>query len=265
MPAIELGSGPELSYWDQGSGSARAVVLIPGPTDSWRSYDPVLVSIPDHLRVVAVSLRGHGDSSGPPTGYRIEDLASDIVPFLDGLGIERAVLVGHSGSCLVARRVALDAPDRVVGMFLEASPTTLREDHGLRGFVDTVVSTLTSPVDREFARSFVTETSSEKLAPDLVEGLVDDLVKVPVQAWNEMFASLLVYDDTTELTRVEVPVSLVWGEHDALVPRQMQDQLVDLLSEAELTVYAGVGHTPRWEQPRRFAQELADFSSPLLA
>jgi non-heme chloroperoxidase len=264
VPAITLESGLELSYWGQGIGSARAVVLIPGPADSWRSYNPVLVLIPDHLRVVAVSLRGHGDSSKPPTGYRIEDLASDIVPLLDGLGIERAVLVGHSGSCLVARRVALDTPDRVVGLFLEASPSTLRGDDALVGFVDTVVSTLTSPIDREFARSFVTDTSSETLAPHLVDELIDDLIKLPVHAWNEMFASLLDYDDTTELARVEVPVSLVWGEDDALVPRQMQDQLVDLLPKAELTVYAGVGHTPRWQQPSRFAQELADFSSPLL-
>jgi non-heme chloroperoxidase len=264
VPAIKLGSGPKLSYSDQGSGSERAVVLIPGPTDSWRSYEPVLVSMPDHLRVVAVSLRGHGDSSKPSTGYRIEDLASDIVPFLNEVGIERAVLVGHSGSCLVARRVALDAPDRVVGLFLEASPSTLRGDDDLRGFVDTVVSTLTSPIDRTFARSFVTNTSSENLTPELVEELVADLVKVPVHAWNEMFASLLDYDDTTELPRLEVPVSLIWGGDDALVARQMQDRLVELLPKAELTVYAGVGHTPRWEQPRRFAQELAEFSSPLL-
>lgn len=219
--------------------------------------------MPGHLRVVAVSMRGHGDSSKPPTGYSIEDLASDIVPLLNGLGIERAVLVGHSGSFLVARRVALDSPERVVGLFLEASPSTLREDPNLSGFIDTAVSTLTSPIDRELARSFIADTSSENLASDMVESLVDDLVKVPVHVWNEMFASLIDYDDTAELARVEVPVRLVWGDDDALVSRQMQDQLVDLLRRAELTVYAGVGHTPRWEHPSRFARELTEFASPL--
>lgn len=264
MPAIELGSGLEVSYSDQGIRSARAVVLIPGPTDSWRSYEPVLASIPDHIRVVAVSLRGHGDSSKPATGYRIEDLASDIVPLLNGLGIERAVLIGHSGSCLVARRVALDAPDRVVGLLLEASPSTLRGNDDLRGLVDTVVSTLTSPTDRDFARSFITDTSSDNLSAEFVEQLVDELVKVPVRAWNEMFASLLHYDDTTELTRLAVPVSLVWGDRDALVSRSMQNELLDLLPHAKLSVYPGVGHTPRWEHPGRFARELAEFSSRLL-
>lgn len=264
VPAIRLRSGLELDFSDQGREGNRAVVLIPGPTDSWRSYEPVLSSMPDHLRVVAVSLRGHGDSSKPPANYRVEDLASDVVAFLDGLAIERAVLVGHSGSCLVARRVALDVPDRVVGLFLEASPLTLRDDDNLRRFVDAVVSTLTSPIDRDFARSFVADTSSESLDPVMVERLVDDLVKVPAHAWHEMFSSLLDYDDTTELTRLGAPVKLVWGDDDVLVSRQMQEQLVQLLPGAELTVYAGVGHTPRWEEPARFARELTEFGSMLL-
>jgi non-heme chloroperoxidase len=264
VPAVRLTSGLELDVSDQGPVDTRAAVLIPGPTDSWRSYDPVLSLMPDHLRVVAVSLRGHGDSSKPPAGYRVEDLASDVVGLLDALAIERAVLVGHSGSCLVARRVALDVPDRVVGLFLEASPLTMRGDDNLRRFVDTVVPTLSSPIDREFARSFVADTSSEHADPGLIERLVDDLVKVPAYAWNEMFSSLLEYDDTTELARLEAPVALVWGDEDGLVSGQMQEQLVQLLPNAELTVYAGVGHTPRWEEPARFAHQLTEFSSKLL-
>jgi non-heme chloroperoxidase len=264
VPVIRLRSGLELDFSDRGSGDSRAVVLIPGPTDSWRSYEPVLSLMPDHLRVVAVSLRGHGESSKPPTGYRIEDLASDVVPFLDELAIERAVLAGHSGSCLIARRVALDAPDRVVGLFLEASPLTLRGDDNLGAFVDAVVSTLTAPISRDFARTFVADTSSENVDPSLVERLVDDLVKVPAHAWNEMFSSLLEYDDTSELSRLEVPVALVWGDDDVLISGQMQKQLIQLLSGAQLTVYESVGHTPRWEEPARFARELVEFSSMLL-
>jgi non-heme chloroperoxidase len=186
------------------------------------------------------------------------------VPLMDALDIENAVLAGHSGSCLVARRVALDAPDRVGGLLLEASPTTLRGDANLVQFVDVVVSELTGPVDRELARSFVADTSTDKLAPRFVELLVDDLVKVPVDAWKEMFASLLDSDDTAELPQVEAPVLLVWGDADSLVPRRMQDQLVRLLPKAELTVYEGVGHTPRWEQPERFARDVTAFAEQVL-
>jgi non-heme chloroperoxidase len=261
---VGLDSGVTLSFSEQGPVGAPTVVLLPGPTDSWRSYGPVVASLPKSVRSVAVSLRGHGGSSKPQTGYRIEDLALDVVPLLDALGIERAVLAGHSGSCLVARRVALDAPHRVRGLVLEASPTTLRGDADLLRFVDRVVSGLSDPVDREFARSFIADTSSADLTAELVDMLVEDLLEVPVVAWREMFASLLEYDDTAELARITAPVTLIWGDADPLVTREAQDELVRLLPLAELRVYEGAGHTPRWQQPGRFARDIASLVSDVL-
>ena len=131
-----LDGGLTLSYAEQGERSRQALVLLPGPTDSWRSYEPVLARLPSSVRAVAVSQRGHGDSDKPMTGYRVEDFAADVVPFLDVLGIDRAVLAGHSGSCPVVRRVAIDQPERVAGLVLEASPTTLHGDPRLEEFVD---------------------------------------------------------------------------------------------------------------------------------
>jgi pimeloyl-ACP methyl ester carboxylesterase len=255
MPMASLDGGLRLSYCERGPASSQAVVLLPGPTDAWPSYEPILGSMPEDLRVVAVSLRGHGQSSKPPSRYTVEDLASDVVPFLDALDIGRAVLVGHSGSCLVARRVALDEPDRVGGLLLEASPTTLRGHERLERFV----AELPDPIDRDFARTFVADTSSDALDPDLVEMFVDDVLAVPHAAWREMFTSLLDHDDTAALAHVSAPVTLVWGDDDPLVPRAMQDELLHLLPDAQLLVYAHVGHTPRWEQPDRFAADLSSF------
>ena len=129
---VTLDSGLSLSFWSQGDIDAPTVVFIPGPTDSWCSYQSVVDTLPADLRVVAVSLHGHGDSSKPTSGYSIEDLSSDVIPLLDALEIPQATLVGHSGSGLVARRVALLAPHRVVGLVMEASPTSLRDDPKLR-------------------------------------------------------------------------------------------------------------------------------------
>src|SRR5438477_2861736 len=135
MPMAALASGLALSYADRGDGRGPVVLLLPGPTDSWRSFEHLFDLLPSGVRVIAVSQRGHGQSGKPETGYRVENFAADVVPLLDALGIERAVLAGHSGSCLVARRVALDCPDRVAGLMLEASPMTLRDDAQLLRFV----------------------------------------------------------------------------------------------------------------------------------
>ena len=261
---VTLESGLNLSYAHQGTRSDPVVLLLPGPTDSWRSYQAVLDRLPPDLPVMAVSQRGHGDSDKPETGYSVQDFAADVVPLLDVFDIEQAVLAGHSGSCLVARRVALDHPDRVAGLILEASPTTLREHPGLTGFVDSVVSGLEDPISPDFARSVVIDTSSDSIAPELLDQLVAELLKVPARVWRAMFTDLLHYDDMVELKGISAPTLLVWGDGDTLVSRDMQDQLVRHIPNANLLVYPDVGHTPRWDDPSRFSNDIAVFTQQLL-
>lgn len=265
VATVTLPGGLSLSYAEQGERSEPALVLLPGPTDSWRSYEAVLEAIPRSVRTIAVSQRGHGDSDKPRTGYRVQDFAGDVVPLLDAMDVERAVLAGHSGSCLVARRVAIDRPERVAGLVLEASPTTLRGHPELAAFVASVVSGLQDPIDADFARAFVVDTSSGEIGPDIVDRLAGELLKVPARVWQECFAALLDYDDLDELGRITAPTMLIWGDGDGLVGRDMQERLAELIPDADLLVYSGIGHTPRWEDGPRFASDVAAFIERLRA
>jgi non-heme chloroperoxidase len=259
VATVTLASGLTLSYVDQGDESAPVLLLLPGPTDSWRSYQQVVDRLPRSIRAIAVSQRGHGDSDKPATGYRVQDFAADAVFLLDALGVKRAVLAGHSGSCLVVRRVAIDRPERVAGLILEASPTTLRGDPRLQDFVTSVVSGLEDPIGLDFARQFVLDTSSEDVPAVVVEELAQELLTVPARVWREVFADLLEYDDTGELGRIDAPAVLLWGTADTLVTRAMQDELVKSIPGAELITYDGMGHTPRWDDPARFSADIAAF------
>lgn len=260
---VTLESGLRLSYAEQPASSGPVVVLLPGPTDSWRSYQPVLDRLSPGVRAVALSQRGHGDSEKPEGGYRIGDFAVDVVQFLDALAIDRAVLGGHSASCLIARRVAMDHPGRVEGLILEASPTSLRSDVAFRSFVNSVVANLEDPISRGLARSLVVDTSSERVAAELIDQFVDELLKVPARVWHAMFSDLLKYDDVAELTRLTAPTLLIWGDADRLVPRTMQELLVTRIPTAELRVYSGAGHTPRWDDPQRFGDDVSAFVEAL--
>ncbi len=254
---VTLSSGLVVSYASMGGRSGPALVLLPGPTDSWRSYAPVLEELPTWMRCVAVSQRGHGDTDKPPAGYRVEDFADDVPLLLDALGIDRAVIAGHSGSCLVARRVAIDHPERIAGLVLEASPTTLVANAELPAFV----ATIPDPIDRDFARTFVLSTSGGALSREVVDGFADEMLKVPAHAWREMLQSLWGYDDLAEIQRIAAPILLVWGDADPLVGRDMQEELAASVTTAELVVYEGMGHCPRWEDPARFARDLAAFTA----
>jgi pimeloyl-ACP methyl ester carboxylesterase len=256
---VTLESGVNLSYAERGAETGPAVLLLPGPTDSWRSYEPMMRRFPSRIRALAVSQRGHGDSDKPADGYAIEDFAGDAVAMLDALGIDRAVIAGHSGSCLVARRLALDHPERVAGLVLEASPTTLAHDPSAHERVSSVVMNMVDPIDADFARSFITDTSSENIAPDLAEVLVEEVLKVPARVWRAMFSELLAYDDTAELPDLDAPTLLIWGDEDPIVSREMTSDLASRIRNSELTVYSAAGHTPRWDDPPRFSEDLATF------
>jgi len=84
-------------------------------------------------------------------------------------------------------------------------------------------------------------------------------MKVPSHVWRQTFAGLLEYDDVEELPRIDAPTLLVWGDADTLVTRAMQDQLASSIPSAELVVHPGAGHTPRWDDPVRFSNDLAAF------
>ena len=218
-----------------------------------------MAHLPGSVRVLAVSQRGHGDSDKPPSGYGVEDLAGDVGLFLDAMGVTQAVVAGHSGAGLVARRFALEWPSRVAGLVLLAVPTTLRGHAGFEGFLSSVVAGLRDPVDAEVARSLVADTTGPHLPSSFADDMVEEVLKVPAAVWRHTFGGLGEYDDTGELERLAAPTLLMWGDADEVVDRSMQDALVSRMPRAELRVYAGVGHSPHWEDPARVAADVAAF------
>jgi pimeloyl-ACP methyl ester carboxylesterase len=253
---VELANGLRLSCAEQGDPSAATVVLLGGLTDSWHTYDPVFPHLPASVRAIAVSARGHGDSDKPQAGYRTADFAGDVVELFDALDVERGVLAGHSSASLVARRVAIDHPERVAGLVLEGSPTALAEDVGLAAFVSSLLD-LEDPIDPDFVREFIGGTTAG--VDEAFMGLmVAEAGKVPARVWREAFAALLQDDDLAEVGSIDAPTVLVWGDADGLVDRKHQETLTRRIPSAELLIYPGVGHTPHWEAPERYARDVTD-------
>ena len=118
---VDLADGTRLAYVEQGDTNGVPVILLHGYTDSWRSYERVLPHLPQSVRVLAVTQRGHGDSGKPDGEYESRVFARDVANFMDTLGIERAVIVGHSMGATVAQRFAVEYPRRVRALVLEGA------------------------------------------------------------------------------------------------------------------------------------------------
>jgi len=106
-------NGITMHYLDHG-GEGRVLLLIPGLTANAHSFDGLVhVGLSDIGRVIALDMRGRGESDAPLYGYAIEDHARDVIGVLDALELDRVVLVGHSFGGLLAYWLAANHPERV--------------------------------------------------------------------------------------------------------------------------------------------------------
>ena len=235
------------------------MILLHGYSDTWLSFARVLPLLPERLRVLALDQRGHGHSGRPEHGYRMRDLAGDVVAFMDAKGIARATIVGHSMGGFVAQQVALLAPSRVEGLVLVDSPAEgsgINEGEELRR----LVFEQGDPVSEEFVREFQYSCISAPVPAEFMDRMIRESRRMPARVWRAIIGELIATARATGLEHVEVPALLLWGERDAIVPRAQQEVLLSLLGEsARLRVYEGVGHTPHWEMPERVVRDLVGF------
>jgi non-heme chloroperoxidase len=250
----------QLPYIEQGDATGVPVVMLHGATDSWRSFEHVLPHLPDDIRAIAVTQRGHGDAPKPESGYLIEDLAGDVVGLLDELDVERAIVVGHSMGSWVARQIAIDHPDRVDGLVLAGSFRCSLVGDAEAAAEMRELADVPDPVTDEIARDFQESTLASPIAPELLDMFVDESLKLPAQVWRDLFLGFAEVDQTEAIAGLAVPALLVWGDRDAFIPREVQDELVATLPDARLNVYEGIGHAVHWEVPERFAAELTTFT-----
>ncbi|HEX9067630.1 MAG TPA: alpha/beta hydrolase [Ktedonobacterales bacterium] len=107
--------GLRIAYEDVGHGSP-AVVLIHGAFGNRTHYAKQMEHLAPQHRVLAIDLRGHGESDVPQEGYRLRDYAEDVVAVCEAAGLDRYLLCGHSMP--VALIAASLTPDRVAGVAL---------------------------------------------------------------------------------------------------------------------------------------------------
>jgi pimeloyl-ACP methyl ester carboxylesterase len=118
MDRFAFVNGINLHYLDH-PGGEPLLVLLPGLTANAHCFDGLIeAGLSPRFRVLAVDLRGRGQSDKPPTGYTIGEHAADILGLLDHLGLQQAVVGGHSFGALVSIYLAAHFPERIEKLIL---------------------------------------------------------------------------------------------------------------------------------------------------
>ena len=115
--------GPDLQVKELGSPDAPAIVLLHCYSCSMKWWEPVAATLSQDHHVILVDLIGHGGSEKPLTGYEIASQAKQVWLALDRIGVDRALLVGHSMGGYVVTAMTEEQPARVEGLVAVGTPS----------------------------------------------------------------------------------------------------------------------------------------------
>ncbi|HZI30646.1 MAG TPA: alpha/beta fold hydrolase [Gemmatimonadaceae bacterium] len=254
---VRLSTGVELEVAERGRPDGQPVVFLHGFSDSRFSYSLLVPHLPEEIRAIVVTMRGHGESDKPACCFRISDFAADAIALLDALGIRQATLVGHSLGSFVVQRAAANHPDRIARLVLVGSgyATHTQPVAGLRS----EAATLADPIPLEFARDFQQSSIAITVPPAFFQQVVAESRKVPARIWRAVLDDLVQNDAPVNHAKFGVATLIISGKRDAFWGPEHYDSLARAIPGARLLVYEKSGHAPNWEEPERVARDITAF------
>jgi pimeloyl-ACP methyl ester carboxylesterase len=264
--------GHSITYQQKGSGPVLLLIHgMAGALDTWRA---VIDPLARNATVLAVDLPGHGSSHPAGGDYSLGSLASFLRDVLTALGHERATLVGHSLGGGIAMQFSYQFPEmteRLVltssgglglevspvlraaslpgaNLFLSATAEATRRASSVAGRVLRAAHAPPSPGFDEFVRGYGSLADPDRRAAFLAT--VRSVVGLGGQS---VWAGDRLY------LADELPVLLIWGAEDAIIPIAHARAAHELMPHSTLEVFENVGHFPHVETPQRFVDVLEAF------
>jgi pimeloyl-ACP methyl ester carboxylesterase len=216
----------DVAYIDEGEGE-QTLLLIHGLGSNAKAWLRNIPAWAEDHRVIAVDLPGYGRSSKGYYEYSLPFYAKVLGEFLDGLGIEKAVWVGHSMGGQIALVAALETPERVSDLVL-VSPA------GLETFLEGEGHWLSNVLTPEFVRDTTVRNISVNLksnfydAPPEAEFMITDRIQVRgakdferyCYAVSKNVGAMIDSPVRDRLGELTMPVLVLFGERDNLIPNR---------------------------------------------
>jgi pimeloyl-[acyl-carrier protein] methyl ester esterase len=265
--AFRLPDGRRIAWREAGSG--RPLVLVHGWSGSSTVFAEAIEKLSSDFRVLAPDLRGHGDSDAGE-GYALGELAADLRLWMEYLDLRDASLLGWSlgGQTVMAAFPSLRP--RVGRLVLVGTTPRFTAgdgwDHGLpEGQVKAMARDLRRNYLKTMGDFFALQFSEGEVSRDRYRTIVEFAVRGGRLPEPEIALAALETlrgaDQRPDLPEIDVPVLVVHGDNDRIVPPGAGSYLAAHLPEAKLATMAGVGHAPFLSRPQEVFQLWRDFLS----
>jgi non-heme chloroperoxidase len=219
------------------------------------------------FRLVAVDLRGHGYSEKPLGGYGNSGLwADDIQAVISELHLERPLLVGWSyGAMVIADYLRHYGQAHLAGIHFVSALVKSGSEEAFALFAPEMLSLIPGLFASEDAAC---QASLESFTSLLFHQPVAPEIRTQVLAYNQRVPSYVreglgsrSVDNDDVLRRLTLPVLVSHGLEDRVLLPDSSHHIASLVPDAQVSFYAGVGHSPFWEDSRRFNRELVAFAA----
>jgi 3-oxoadipate enol-lactonase len=233
-------------YWET-TGTRDPVLLISGLGLSGGTWWRTVPTLSKRFRVVTYDHRGVGRSQSLSYAYTTEAMASDAIAVLDAAGIERAHVYGMSLGGMVAQELTLRHPGRVRSLVLGATHPGGRRAVGPDDAVLSFFRRRPSLPHEEAVWASVPYNYGPRCRREMADRIAEDIAFRLAQSFSprvyraQMTAAGL-HNCLDRLPELQVPILIVHGDHDRVVPVDNAHLMADLIPAAQLHVLEGVGH-----------------------
>ncbi len=263
---VEDGKGAKIHYRDEGNKDGPALLLIHGSNSLLHTWEPMVALLGDKYRLISLDLYGHGLTGPHPTGaYDADTNIAAAVRVLDTVGVDKAYWVGNSMGGWLTWRAGLSVPERISGLVLiDASGAQVAEKVkpylGARLARSSIGQILLPEITPRF---LVKSSLAENFArPErLTEEQVDrywELLRFPGnrKAAVDRGKTPRQPEKWDEVGTLEMPVLLLWGEQDRVIPVSHARAFEAAIPDSKLITYADAGHLPMEETPEQVARDI---------
>jgi pimeloyl-ACP methyl ester carboxylesterase len=248
-----------LTYTEEGQGTP--VVLLHGFPLSSAIWQEQRLRLGDHYRVITPDLRGYGHSPAPLGVYEMDTLARDVLALLDSLGVKKAAIMGHSMGGYVTLALWKIAPERFLAFGLINSQAGADTPEAREGRYKTAekVTTGGSKVvaDSMVPRLFSPDLPTDEPIVEQVRTLI--LATKPDGIIGSLNGMAARPDSTAILPNINVPVLIITGDKDQIIPPQKADAMASAIPGATLATIENAGHMPMLEQPQATTMAIRNF------
>ena len=259
-------NGIKTNYLEAGKGDPVVLIHGSGPgVTSYANWRLVLPALAENFRVLAPDMVGFGFSERPANiQYGVQTWADQVVGLMDTLELPTAHLVGNSFGGAIALRIATQHPDRVGKLVLMGSmgvPFPITEGLERVWGYEPSFENMRKVLDVfAYSRDLVNDELAEvryrgSIQPGFQESFAA-MFPAPRQRWVEAMCT-----PEDDIRRLPHRTLIVHGREDQVIPVQTSLRLMELIDNADLSVFSHCGHWSMIERTEDFNRSVSEFFS----